>query len=78
MSYPLLLQNGYRLKLTKSIYLLRDVDTVAIVYNFTKIEKPVEFVLRPFVGFARFPHSTKVLCSAMLQAGPDNGLLDKL
>jgi glycogen debranching enzyme len=41
-------------ELTKSIYLLRDTDTVAIEYNFTSLSKPVEFVSRPFVGLRDF------------------------
>ncbi len=50
-----------RIKLTKSVYLLRDTDTVALVYDFTSLqrhkascEEPVEFVLRPFVGLRDF------------------------
>ncbi|NIO22027.1 MAG: hypothetical protein GTN53_40930, partial [Candidatus Aminicenantes bacterium] len=39
-----------KIKLTKSIYLLRDKDTTALVYDFTGIQEPVEFVLRPFIG----------------------------
>jgi predicted glycogen debranching enzyme len=42
------------IKLTKSIYLLRDSDIVAIVYDFTSIERAAEFVLRPFVGLRDF------------------------
>jgi predicted glycogen debranching enzyme len=38
------------IKLTKSVYLLRDTDTVALVYDFTSLQEPVEFVVRPFVG----------------------------
>ncbi|MHC4487945.1 MAG: amylo-alpha-1,6-glucosidase [Planctomycetota bacterium] len=38
------------LKLTKSVYLLRDTDTVALVYDFTGVREPAKFVLRPFVG----------------------------
>jgi predicted glycogen debranching enzyme len=40
--------------LTKSIYLLRKVDTVAIVYNFLEVSEELEFVLRPFVGLRDF------------------------
>lgn len=43
-----------KLKLTKSVYLLRDTDTVALVYDFTSVQEPVEFVLRPFVGLRDF------------------------
>ena len=41
-------------ELTKSVYLVRDTDTVAIVYDFTSIAGPVEFVSRPFVGLRNF------------------------
>ncbi len=43
-----------RIKLTKSVYLLRDTDTVALVYDFISVQEPVEFVLRPFVGLRDF------------------------
>lgn len=33
------------LELTKSIYLLTESDTVAIEYDFSRVEKPLEFVL---------------------------------
>jgi glycogen debranching enzyme len=54
------------LKLTKSVYLLRDKDTIALVYNFTQSQRPVEFVLRPFIGLRDFhtlQHSHAPLCS---------------
>jgi predicted glycogen debranching enzyme len=38
------------IRLTKSIYLLRNENTVALKYDFTKVDEPVDFVLRPFVG----------------------------
>jgi predicted glycogen debranching enzyme len=41
-------------KLTKSVYLTRKDNTVALVYRFTNIEEPVEFILRPFVGMRDF------------------------
>jgi len=43
-----------QLKLTKSVYLLRDTDTVVLVYDFIRIGEPVEFVLRPFIGLRDF------------------------
>ncbi|MEK7993499.1 MAG: amylo-alpha-1,6-glucosidase [Planctomycetota bacterium] len=46
-------------ELTKSIYLLRDTDTVAIVYDFTLVQEPLEFVSRPFVGLRDF-HTLQV------------------
>lgn len=42
------------LELTKSVYLLRQRDTVAVVYDFTNIKRPVEFALRPFIGLRDF------------------------
>ncbi len=57
------------LKVTKSIYLLRDKDTVALVYDFTRIQEPVEFVLRPFIGLRDFhtlQQSHAPLCSKQL------------
>ncbi|MHC4426071.1 MAG: amylo-alpha-1,6-glucosidase [Planctomycetota bacterium] len=43
-----------KVELTKSVYLLRDTDTVAVVYDFTRVQEPVEFVSRPFVGLRDF------------------------
>jgi len=42
------------LELTKSVYLLRDTDTVALVYDFTGVREPAKFVLRPFIGLRDF------------------------
>jgi predicted glycogen debranching enzyme len=58
-----------KLKLTKSIYLLRDKDTVAIVYDFTRVSEPLEFVSRPFIGLRDFhtlQQSHAPLCSERL------------
>ena len=41
-------------ELTKSVYLLPDCDTVALVYDFTKVREAVELALRPFVGLRDF------------------------
>ncbi len=43
-----------KVRLTKSIYLLRNVDTVALVYSFLDVPEELEFVLRPFVGLRDF------------------------
>jgi glycogen debranching enzyme len=59
-------------KLTKSVYLLRDTDTVALVYDFTGIEEPAKFVLRPFVGLRDFhilQKSYAPLCSSQVGDG---------
>jgi predicted glycogen debranching enzyme len=43
-----------QLHLTKSVYLLRDTNMIALVYDFTAVKKPLEFVLRPFIGLRDF------------------------
>lgn len=47
-------KHGTAIRLTKSVYLLRDTDTVAIEYDFTGVEEPLEFVSRPFIGLRDF------------------------
>lgn len=42
------------LKLTKSVYLLRDEDTVGVVYSFDEVPKPIDFTVRPIVGLRDF------------------------
>jgi predicted glycogen debranching enzyme len=54
-----------KIGLTKSVYLPRDTDMVAIVYDFTRVQEPVEFITRPFVGLRDFhslQKSTAPLC----------------
>ena len=56
-------------KLTRSVYLLRQTDTVAIVYDFTQVQEPVEFITRPFIGLRNFhsrQKSSTPLCSVWL------------
>jgi predicted glycogen debranching enzyme len=43
-----------KLKLTKSVYLLRKEDTVALVYDFKSAKDTTEFILRPFIGLRDF------------------------
>jgi len=43
-----------KLELTKSVYLLPDTDIVVLMYDFTRVQEPTEFVLRPFVGLRDF------------------------
>ncbi|KPK45079.1 MAG: hypothetical protein AMJ65_01080 [Phycisphaerae bacterium SG8_4] len=53
-------------ELTKSVYLPRAANTVAVEYDFTTVRKPVEFVCRPFVGLRDFHMLQKsyvTLCS---------------
>jgi glycogen debranching enzyme len=62
-------------RLTKSVYLAPDADRVAIAYDFVGLgpaAKPVEFVLRPFVGLRDFHSLQKSyvrLCSESLDHG---------
>lgn len=56
-------------ELTKSVYLGRDTDMVAVVYNFTRVREPVQFVARPFIGLRNFhwlQKSHATLCSKWL------------
>jgi predicted glycogen debranching enzyme len=58
-----------QLQLTKSVYLLRDTDTVVLVYNFANAQKSAEFVLRPLIGLRDFhtlQRSDAPLCSRWL------------
>lgn len=61
-----------KLELTKSVYLLRDTDTIALVYDFSNVQEPVEFVIRPFVGLRDFhtlQKSYAPLCLRQLDKG---------
>lgn len=42
------------LQLTKSVYLHREQDTVAVVYKFAGVHRPIEFVVRPMVALRDF------------------------
>ncbi len=58
-------------ELTKSVYLLRDRDVAAVVYDFTSIREPVDFISRPFVGLRDFHSLQKSyaqLCSRRLDS----------
>jgi predicted glycogen debranching enzyme len=39
---------------TKSVYLLRDTDMVAVAYDFGRVQEPVELIVRPLVGLRDF------------------------
>ena len=57
------------IRLTKSVYFLRDIDTVAIEYDFTSLHDPLEFVTRPFIGLRDFhtlQKSYAQLCSSQI------------
>lgn len=58
-----------QLQLTKSVYLLRDTDTVVLVYDIANVEESAEFVLRPLIGLRDFhtlQRSDAPLCSRWL------------
>ncbi|MFH1370040.1 MAG: amylo-alpha-1,6-glucosidase [Planctomycetota bacterium] len=42
------------LRLTKSVYLSREQDTAAIVYEFGEVLQPIEFTVQPFVAMRDF------------------------
>ena len=62
------------LKLTKSIYLLRDRDMVGLVYDFTDLKDPVEFITRPFVGLRDF-HALQKSYASLCLSERDNNVL---
>jgi glycogen debranching enzyme len=63
-----------KVDLTKSIYLQRDTDAVAIVYDFTNVREPVDFVSRPFVALRDF-HSRQKSYARLVSnwVGPQTG-----
>jgi len=64
------------LGVSKSLYLLRETDMVAVVYDFTgigRVEKPAEFVLRPFIGLRDF-HALQKSYAPLSSTWLDDGL----
>lgn len=59
--------------LTKSIYLLPDSDTVAIVYDFSNIGAEFDFFVRPLIAMRDF-HSLQKSGSAFLSLWHDYGI----
>jgi len=62
------------IELTKSVYLLRMDDIVALVYDFTNVKEPIEFILRPFVGLRDF-HSLQKSYAPLCASSLGDGLL---
>jgi len=60
--------------LTKSVYLLRNSDTVGLVYQFKEVAEPLEFVLRPFVALRDF-HTLQKSYARLCCASEGAGLL---
>ena len=62
------------IKMTKSIYLLRDRDMVGLVYDFSDLRNPVDFVTRPFVGLRDF-HALQKPYASLCSREHDNNVL---
>ena len=60
--------------LTKSVYILGETNTAAIVYDFKKVFEPVDFIFRPFVGLRDF-HSLQKSHAQLKTAEFKQGLL---
>jgi predicted glycogen debranching enzyme len=62
------------LRLTKSVYLLRERNTVAIVYAFEDVDKPLDFVIRPLAAMRDF-HSLQNSSSHLVSSRVGEGVL---
>ena len=62
------------IKLTKSIYLPHDKDTVAVVYEFSQVPEPVDFTWRPFINLRNY-HSLQKSYAALRSTEIGGGLL---
>jgi predicted glycogen debranching enzyme len=59
-------------ELTKSVYLPRNTNTLAMVYEFKNVHEPLEFIIRPFVGLRDYHTVQKSfarLCLKQLNKG---------
>lgn len=63
------------LHLTKSVYLLREQNTVAIVYEFEDLDQPVEFLIRPFAAIRDFHFLQKSSSHLLFSAAADGVLI---
>ncbi|MBL7152685.1 MAG: glycogen debranching enzyme family protein [Phycisphaerae bacterium] len=61
-------------RLTKSVYLARETDTVVLEYDFTQLSQTCEFIIRPFVGLRDF-HALQKSYAALTAGGRDDGLI---
>ena len=62
------------LRLTKSVYLLRDEDTAAVVYEFDEVPQPIDFTIRPLVALRDF-HSLQKSDAHITAKSVADGLL---
>ena len=60
-------------RLTKSVYLARDCDTVIVEYDFKQVSQTSEFVIRPFVGLRDF-HGLQRSCATLAAECEDEGV----
>ncbi len=63
-----------KVDLTRSVYLLRDKDTVAVVYDFTNVREEVDFISRPFIGLRDF-HDLQKSYAPLVSDRFDDGVL---
>ena len=63
-----------RLELTKSIYLLRDSNSVVLEYDFSSVVEAFEFIIRPFAGLRDF-HTLQKSYAELCAEWVNNGLL---
>jgi predicted glycogen debranching enzyme len=62
------------LRLTKSVYLSGEQDTVAVAYDFKEVHRPVDFVLRPLVALRDF-HSLQKASARITSESVADGLI---
>lgn len=60
--------------MTKSVYLTRQHDTIALVYDFKSIARPIEFAVRPFIALRDF-HSLQKSYANLYSERLEDGLL---
>jgi predicted glycogen debranching enzyme len=61
-----------RARVTRSVYLAREADVVALLYTVDAIKKPLELTVRPFVGLRDFhtlQNARAPLCSRRVERG---------
>lgn len=61
------------LEMTKSIYLLPEIDTVAVVYHFSNVCERCEFEVRPFAAVRDF-HALRKSSAPLVSEWRDDGL----
>jgi predicted glycogen debranching enzyme len=66
-------ESNFSFNLTKSIYLLRDADTVAMVYDFSSVSGHAEFLCRPLAGLRDF-HSIQKSSASLYSISTETGV----